>query len=156
MSEFLNWSHKATDIPSAGLEREREAEEVERQAAAAALGLLKLRRLQAAYRIEHAAGGAYRLRGRLAADLDQACVITLEPVTDRIETPFDVEFWPQLEAPDSEDEASVLSGPDVELLEAGTIPVGRIVFETSGGVARPLSASRERRVYVAGSARGRA
>ena len=130
MTDHLGWTHDVVDIPAAGLTREREATESERQAIAGALGLLALNRLSARYRIEAIAGGGYRLSGRISANVDQACVVTLEPVKARIEEPFSVEFWPHLEAGDSEEDASALAVPEVEKFERGIIPAGRIIFET--------------------------
>ena len=129
MNEHLrDWVHNVTDIPAGGLDREREASESERAAIAEALKLLKLGRLSARYRIKLQSDGSYRLAGRATAALEQACVVTLEPVADEIDAPFDVEF--RHEVANAEDEASVLAGPDVAILERGVIPVGRIVFET--------------------------
>ena len=129
MNEHLrDWVHNVTDIPAGGLDREREASESERAAIAEALKLLKLGRLSARYRIKLQSDGSYRLAGRATAALEQACVVTLEPVADEIDAPFDVEF--RHEVANAEDEASVLAGPDVDILERGVIPVGRIVFET--------------------------
>lgn len=131
MIEPLNdWIHNVTDIPSGGLDREREATEKDRAAIADALHLLKLARLVTRYRIKSALGGGYRLSGKVLADVEQACVVTLDPVAAKVEAPFDVEFRPEVKTADNDEDASVLSGPDVDVLERGTIPVGRIVFET--------------------------
>lgn len=131
MTEQLSdWTHNVTDIPAGGLDHEREANENERGAIAAELKLLGLGRLAARYRIKALGEGRYRLTGKVAANVDQACIVTLEPVADEINAPFEVEFWPEIERTDDEDDASVLAGPDVDILERGVIPVGRIVFET--------------------------
>jgi hypothetical protein len=37
---------------------------------------------------------------------------------------------PKVETADNDEDASVLAGPDVDVLERGIVPVGRIVFET--------------------------
>jgi hypothetical protein len=125
-----DWVHNVTDIPTGGLDRRREATEGECMAIADALGILKLGRLQAHYRIRAVAGNGYRLTGNVTGDVEQACVVTLEPVAAKIDAPFDVEFRPQVETADNDEDASVLDGPDVDILERGVIPVGRIVFET--------------------------
>ena len=80
MTDHLDWTHNVVDIPAAGLTCEREATESERQAIIGALGLLALNRLLARYRIEALAGGGYRLSGKISANVEQACVVTLEPV----------------------------------------------------------------------------
>jgi hypothetical protein len=128
--QLSNWVHNVTDIPVGGLDREREASESERALIADELKLLTLDRLLSRYRIKALGGGGYRLSGRVTAKVEQACVVTLDPVAGTIDQPFDVEFWPEVGQPDNDEDASVLAGPDVDLLERGVIPVGRIVFET--------------------------
>lgn len=131
MSEQLNdWTHNVVDIPAGGLDREREASESERAVIAEALKLLKLDRLTARYRIKLQGDGSYRLAGKVIAAVEQACVVTLDPVVDDIDASFDVEFRHQVDNPDDDEETSVLAGPDVDILDRGVIPVGRIVFET--------------------------
>jgi hypothetical protein len=131
VTEPLNdWTHNVTDIPSGGLDRERQATEAECATVADALQLLKLASLVTRYRIKSAPGGGYRLSGKVIADVEQACVVTLDPVASKVEAPFDVEFRPRVETADNDEDASVLSGPDIDVLDRGIIPVGRIVFET--------------------------
>lgn len=131
MSEQLDgWTHNVTDIPAGGLERDREADEAERAAVAEVLKLLGLDRLSAHYRIKPLGDGCYRLSGSLKADVEQACIVSLEPVRGMVDARFDVEFRPRVEHSDIDEDASVLDGPDVDVLERGVIPVGRIVFET--------------------------
>ena len=129
MTDQLNWTHNAADIPARGFQHEREATESEREGIARALGLLALRHLSARYRIE-AIAGDYRLSGKISADVDQPCVVTLEPVNAWIDEPFDIEFWKHLEVSDKDEDASILEVPDVEKFERGVIPVGRSIFET--------------------------
>lgn len=126
----LDWNHDVSGIPSTGLRNEREATAAEREAIASALGLLALNWLKASYRIQPLAGGGYRLSGKVSANVDQACVITLDPVNGALEDAFDVEFWPEVTVGTGDEEASVLEGPDVEKIEDGAIPAGRIIFET--------------------------
>jgi uncharacterized metal-binding protein YceD (DUF177 family) len=132
-----NWTHNTTDIPAGGLDRERQATDAERAALAQELDLLKLEQLATRYRIKAVAGGGYRLVGRVTAAVEQACVVTLEPVASKIDAPFDVEFRAQVETADNDEDASVLAGPDVDIMERGVIPVGRIVFETLSGSLDP-------------------
>lgn len=138
MTEHLNtWTHNVTDIPAGGLDRERQATDAECAVLAQELDLLKLEHLTARYRIKGVAGGGYRLFGRVTGAVEQACVVTLEPVISKIDAPFDVEFRAQVETADNDEDASVLAGPDVDILERGIIPVGRIVFETLSGALDP-------------------
>ncbi|MFT3731301.1 MAG: DUF177 domain-containing protein [Hyphomicrobium sp.] len=130
MTDTLDWAEKTTDIPAGGLDRQREATADELGRIAKALDILSVADLSSHYRIVAISGGAYRLSGSISANVEQACVVSLEPVRGAVKAAFDVEFWPDLKSEESEEEASILSGSDVELLEHGLIPVGRIVFET--------------------------
>jgi hypothetical protein len=121
---------RTIDVPANGLDRKREASEAERANVAKALGLLALRQLSATFYVVAIKGGGYRLSGAVDSDLDQACVVSLEPVRAKNASRFDVEFQADIRTPDNDEDVSILGGPDVELLEHGTIPVGRIVFET--------------------------
>ncbi len=75
------------------LTQDIEATEAERAALVERLGLLALDRLQARVALKRVAGGrALRLSGHLSADVTQACVVTLEPVKNTVETDFVVLF----------------------------------------------------------------
>ena len=97
---------------------------------AAALGMVRLTSVKATYRIDRLAGGGYRLKGRVAADGEQACVISLDPVPAHVDEPFDAEYWPDLPAADGGEDKTILGGRDVERLDGGMIAAGRILFET--------------------------
>lgn len=137
MTILGDWRHDCADIPAQGLAVERSATESERSGLATALNLLALDELAARYRVTPLAGGGYRLAGRLVSNLTQPCVVTLEPVGQSIDEPFEVEFWSDVLARDESEEASVLGGGDLELLDNGVIPVGRIVFETLSAALDP-------------------
>lgn len=129
-SQPLNWRHDVVDIPAAGLNVERSASEVECAQLAGVLDLVELAALSMRYRVQGLAGGGYRLSGRLVADVVQSCVVSLEPVAGRVDEDFEVEFWPQPQQRSENEDAAVLGGADIEVLEGGVIDVGRIVFET--------------------------
>jgi hypothetical protein len=126
-----DWSHAVADIPSGGLARERKASDEALLQFKDALGLLSLAEVSTRYRIDRLAGGAYRLSGRVSATGEQACVVTVEPVAASLDEPFDVEFWSDLPESDGGEDKSILDERDVEHLENGSIPVGRIVFDWS-------------------------
>ena len=77
------------------------ADEAERKAVAERLGLPRIERFEA-----HAAlsrvGEVVRARGRVAAALEQSCVVTGEPVAAHVDEPFEIAFVPAPEgsAPD--------------------------------------------------------
>lgn len=134
---FSEWSHTVTDIPANGLSRERRLTGDALVSLAQDLNMFELSSVVADYRIDRLAGGAYRLHGRVSADGAQSCVVTLEPIAASIDEPFDVEFWPDLPEADGGEEKSILDERDVEPLQGGIIPVGRIVFETISAALDP-------------------
>ncbi len=135
---MLDWVHGATDVPEAGRPFTRVATATERGAVATELGLLACRALEANYSVRPEAGGRYRVEGRVRAVVEQACVVTLEPVEAAVDEPFEVTFCPaeaMPAAPSSERE--ILSEPEIEPLRDGRIEVGRVVFETLAAALEP-------------------
>lgn len=131
MSQELPWSHAVTDIPAGGLSRQRTATAAERAAVMSALELAGCGTIGAKYRVTPLGGGRYRLAGEVTAEVEQPCIVTLEPVASRLHERFDVEFWPEGEVePQQEGEAEALSAAEIEPIEDGRIDAGRIVFET--------------------------
>lgn len=137
MTDQPNWIEKATDIPAGGLERDRAATPAELQTIAQALDILKVASLSTNYRINAIAGNGYRLRGTITASVEQACVVSLEPVSGKVNGAYEVEFFPTVDVKDGDEEASILEGTDIEVLEHGIIPVGRIVYETLSASLNP-------------------
>lgn len=125
-----DWSIPVTEIPAQGLARERALRGEALAPIKDELGLLSLDVIDVKYRIERLAGGAYRLVGHVHAEGAQACVVSLEPIAAAVDEPFDTEFWPDLPDTDGGEDKTILDERDVERLEGGVIPVGRIVFET--------------------------
>ncbi len=76
-------------LGEAEITEEISAEPGERAALARRFGMLSLDRLSATLRLERAgARNLVRIAGRLAAEVTQACVVTLEPVSARLEKDF--------------------------------------------------------------------
>jgi uncharacterized metal-binding protein YceD (DUF177 family) len=129
MSE-LPWSHAVTDIPEGGLAGERSADVRERAAVAEALGLVGCHALSTRFRISPLGQGRYRLAGQLKADVEQTCIVSLEPIPAHVDETFDVQFWPKDEVePSLEGEMEALAAPEIEPIADGLIDFGRIVFE---------------------------
>ncbi|MCA0994583.1 YceD family protein [Alloyangia pacifica] len=89
----------------------------ERAAMAEQLGLLGLRKARLAGRLSPEAGGAYRLTAELGATVVQPCVVTLDPVTTRIDEPLNRVFRPaaQIAEPDPGSEIEVPEEEEDEL-----------------------------------------
>lgn len=131
MSEPLSWSYRAAEIAEAGLRERRTATAEELVEIARVLDVLSCESVTAEYVIRPIGRGHYRLKGEVSAQLTQACVVTLEPISQRLDAAFDVEFWPAGTLPVvGEEEVEVLASAEIEPIEHGRIDAGRIVFET--------------------------
>ena len=80
-------------------------------------------RLEATLDLAAEPGGTVRVRGHLAADVTQACVVTLDPVPQHIEEPVELRFVPAgMESaeddPGAPDEIPMTRGGVLELGEA--------------------------------------
>jgi hypothetical protein len=130
----LSWDHATEDIPKAGLEMERVATAEERKAIANALDLIACTSLTAQYKISPLGEGHFRLTGSLQARVEQACVVTLEPLTNDVAESFGVDYWPETDIPaPSGGVLDVHDEPDLEPIVAGRLQVGRVVFECLAG-----------------------
>jgi len=139
MTEPLSWSVRVIDIPEAGLRETRAAGEAERAVVAEALEVLGCERLDASYTVRAIGRGAYRLHGKVKATVKQSCVVTLEPLEQKVEGDFDVEFRPagKLPAVTDEEELEALNAAEIEPLEHGLVETGRIIFETLSAAVDP-------------------
>jgi uncharacterized metal-binding protein YceD (DUF177 family) len=102
-----------------------EASEAERTALAARFGILGIGALSATLRLQPEPGGSIRARGRLAAEVDQACVVTLEPVRQAVSAPIDLRILGEGESPADEDPES----PDEIESAGGLVDLGEAVAE---------------------------
>jgi uncharacterized metal-binding protein YceD (DUF177 family) len=106
------------------------ADESERDAIARRLGLESLSCLEA-----HAAltrkGDVIRAQGRLASALEQACVVTGEPVAAHVDEPFDLIFMPEPVA-DAKDEEIELGESDLDIVfhDGAVIDLGSAIADT--------------------------
>lgn len=138
MSEALNWSYRTAEIPETGLRQTRAATEAERALAAAALDVVSCEQIEAEFTLRAIGKGHHRLAGKVAARLTQSCVVTLDPISQKAEGNFDVEYWPSAELPQGgEEEVEALSAAEIEPIEHGRIDVGRIVYETLSAAIDP-------------------
>lgn len=78
------------EIPAGGRHVELRPDDATRQAIAAAVGVISLPRLEAVFDLAPLAGDGVRVSGRVAATVEQNCILTLEPVRSEIEEPVDL------------------------------------------------------------------
>lgn len=111
-------------VPAEGLALRLEADAEARARLAARLGLLALHALSAELRLNPEPEGRIGVRGRLWAELEQACVVTLEPVAGRIDAPIAWRLLPAgLEPSDGDDD------PDDIETEAGVADLGEALAQ---------------------------
>lgn len=126
----LDWTETVAEVPERGLERRREATAEERRALAADLGVVSVERLAVRYTVIPRAGGRYVVDGRLEAEVTRECVVSLDPVAERIDAPLSVDFAPD-GVPDGEAPgiADPYSETEIEPIESGRLKLGRIIEE---------------------------
>jgi hypothetical protein len=126
----LAWDHAVQDIPEEGLQVDRSASSEEREAVARALDLLACRSLTARYALSPRGGGHVHLSGTVHAQVEQSCVVTLEPLVNQVQETFRVDYWPDSDMPDPGGDLDIGSDqPDLEPIVAGRIDVGNVVFQ---------------------------
>jgi uncharacterized metal-binding protein YceD (DUF177 family) len=106
------------------------ADEAERGIIAKRLGLASLACLDAHVTLLRT-GDIIRAEGRLAAALDQSCVVTGEPLHAHVDEPFALIFMPEPQANRSEEEIEL--GPedcDVVFHDGSTIDLGSAIADT--------------------------
>jgi uncharacterized protein DUF177 involved in 23S rRNA accumulation len=134
MQGELAWEHAVDDIPAAGSAFERSATAAECEAIARALDLPGCRSLLVRYALVPRGSGHVHLSGSLQAQVDQTCVVTLEPLLNDVAASFKVDYWPETEMPEPSGGAvDMQDDADLEPIVAGRIEVGRVVFESLAG-----------------------
>jgi uncharacterized metal-binding protein YceD (DUF177 family) len=101
-----------------------EADEAERAALARRFGIPAVESLRAELLLRPETEGAVRAEGRFDASVVQSCVVTLEPVAQRVEEAVDLRLLPAGREP--QDEAGE---PDEIATERGVADLGEAVAE---------------------------
>ncbi|ASM72106.1 MULTISPECIES: YceD family protein [Roseobacteraceae] len=94
---------------------------------AAELGLLGLRKLRFEGQIEAMGRADWRLTGKIGATVVQACVVTLQPVTTRIDAPVERIFQHSFTTPEGEVEVEMDEDDRTEPLGAWIDPAAVMV-----------------------------
>lgn len=105
---------RVSTVPAAGMAWRLEANAAECAALAARLGLLALHGFSAELRLKPETAGGVAVEGHIAASLEQACVVSLEPVPQRLHEELRLRIIPEgqepSEDPDAMDEVEVVNG----------------------------------------------
>jgi uncharacterized metal-binding protein YceD (DUF177 family) len=106
------------------------ADEVERHAVAQRLGLESLSCFEA-HAVLSRKSETVRANGRLAASLEQSCVVTSEPVAAHVDEPFDLIFMAEPQVEESEEEIE-LGGAELDVVfyDGAVIDLGSAIADT--------------------------
>ena len=106
------------------------AEEAERLEIAQRLGLGSLERLEAHVTLSPT-GPVVRAEGRLAATLEQSCVVTGEAVAAHVDEPFELLFMPPPEDQHSDEEIELgAEDCDIVFYDGASIDLGSAIADT--------------------------
>jgi hypothetical protein len=128
------WPVNVDQIPEAGLQVAFEATETQRAALASAAGLRTVEQAAASFELSHAGGGKVNVVGRVRARVGQTCVVTLDPIENRIDEPIDLIFAPEADIPrlsstvDDEAESEEIPDPPEPIVN-GMIDLGRVATD---------------------------
>ncbi|MFA5950346.1 MAG: DUF177 domain-containing protein [Hyphomicrobium sp.] len=143
MTTPLEWTHQTSAVTERGVQEMRHATQDELTELARTLDILSCDSLAVSYEIKPLSGGRFRFSGELEARVTQACVVTLEPVPEKLSERFEIELVP---APEAEPEdhrgaadgdLEILSAPDFEVIEDGRIEAGVIIFQLVSAALEP-------------------
>ena len=133
MQEPFSRILRVDTLPRDGETVSIEASASEREAVAAALKLPSVERLAATITVKKAARGGARVIGVVHGELNQTCVVTLEPFPAAVEEEIDVRFAPRDERPRraTEEPETVVSMTDDEPdpIVDGKIDLGALAVE---------------------------
>jgi len=126
-------------LAGTGLALEINASAGECKALAARFGFVAIKALSARVTLDRIAGGVIKVEGRLRSEIVQSCVLTLDPVPQKIDEPFRLLFRRRSAADEAgRDEELVSAAPDApEPLEGTVIDAGEIVAEQLALAADP-------------------
>jgi len=108
------------------------ATEKERAALAERFGLVSLDSLTASFTLKRPRRDLVRVKGRVSAELVQACVVTLDPVPARIDERFEVDFLEGAQPAVADLELDVEGAEAPEPVLDGPIDLGELAAEQLG------------------------
>lgn len=132
-AEPFSFAVLVRDTPGGGRRFHLEADAEQRGELAAALGIPAVNGLSADVEVRPVLGGAFRVRGALAASVVQTDVVTLDPVEQEVAEDIDVTLMraedvaPSRKSSGELVDATEVDGPD--LFHNGRIDLGIIVRE---------------------------
>jgi uncharacterized metal-binding protein YceD (DUF177 family) len=131
-STAASWSVPVTvgEIPETGLHVDLTADSGTRDAVAAAVGVEAIPSLEANFDLIRIGADGVRLAGRVQATVVQSCVVTLEPLENRIDEAVELVFLPEPAGPADAAGLQPSEGEEPpEMLKDGRIDLGAVAVE---------------------------
>jgi uncharacterized metal-binding protein YceD (DUF177 family) len=125
-------------VPPSGISLDIKASASEREALARRFGIIAVSELMANVALHAGPAGTWRVDGRLHATVVQACGVTLEPVEQTIDEPFDVRFAAEAEELDHDTGELVVDADAPEPLTGDSLDLGEIVADHLGLAIDPF------------------
>ncbi len=125
-----------SEVPPTGRHVELRPDAATREAIAQAADVLALPRLEAVFDLTLHGSDSLRVIGRVAATVEQACVVTLEPLKNEIDEEVDLLFTPPRDLPKAaasvDDSGEAAGSPAVdapEELDNGAVDLAAVTVE---------------------------
>jgi hypothetical protein len=122
----------ADEVPEGGRHFDLVADEPTRTAIAKLAGLRALPHLTASFDVTRYGRGGLHVTGTVSATVGQVCVVTLDPMEERLEEPIDVIFLAQQNVPrgaGSDLDLEITADDAPEPLVDGTVDLGSLATE---------------------------
>lgn len=119
-----------SDIPEDGLDMRVEANEAERRALAEDFEIGAVHRLEGTFGLRRVTGGV-KVSGTVSAEVEQTCVVTLEPVVNQVSETVDLMFSEDVPASEGQGDEAVQLGErePPEPIVNGRIDLGTVTAE---------------------------
>jgi uncharacterized metal-binding protein YceD (DUF177 family) len=122
---------RRSEVPESGRRFDLIADASARAAIAKLAGVVAVPRLEATFEVTLHGRGGLRVVGAVSATVEQACVVTLEPIENVIEEPIDLVFVPgsALPVPVDGGEVEIPADDAPEVLINDSVDLGAIATE---------------------------
>jgi uncharacterized metal-binding protein YceD (DUF177 family) len=120
------------DVPETGTQLKLATDASVRAGLAKLAGVVALPRVEAAFELTRQGPDGLHVVGRVTADVEQNCVVTLEPMVSQLDELVDMVFLPRRDAPDAgeTEQIGTLDEADPpELMADGTVDLGALATE---------------------------
>ena len=117
-------------VPDDGLEVDIEATVQERQALAGLLDIPAINSFSGKFHISPWRGKGLKVMGHVDADVEQTCVVTLDPVANKVSEDFEVYFLPEgASRPSAVTSGGEADDRDIEELVGERVDIGALATE---------------------------